>query len=401
VLPGTYAGGTAVQPSYTNGLTKNNLTWTKTIQKNIGIETQLFNSRVSLTVDVYDKLSKDDYYNFELPFYTGFESIEFNAHDLWVSNRGADITLATRNLFRNSPLQWNTQLTVSYNKNAIAKLPNNNRTFVVDDAYGASRIYAVGQPIYEMFQLKYMGVYNRQSDIPFNPLTGNVVTYFKGNHKVVPGDPIWLDVNNIGDVWPDEDNGAQYGDRIPTGDPNPRFTGGWVNDFTYKNFSLSIVSIYTWKRDVINTYFQQQIGNIVGGYSSNIYTFANGRLPDLSGINYWTPEKAMKDASYKADFPSINPFGPSYYQFIPISSMFNEDGSYFKIKNVVLGYQLPHSFTQKIKLAGARVYAIADNVLTLTNSTMPNPELVDQLGNYTGGIYPTPFKVTVGVDIQF
>ena len=400
-LPGTYNGDAAIQPSYTNGLTKNNLSWTKTIQKNIGVDAHLFGSRVTLTVDLYDKLSKDDYYDFQLPFYTGYQSINFNAHDLWVSNRGVDITIGTRNLSSKSPLQWNMQLTISHNKNLIAKLPNNNRTFVIDDYYGISRIYAVGQPIYEMFQLKYAGVYNNQSEIPFNPLTGNSLTYFKGNHKVVPGDPIWLDVNKIGDVWPDEDNGAQYGDRIPTGDPNPKFTGGWVNDFTYKNFSLSILSVFTWKREVVNTFFQQQISNIVGGYSSSIYSFANNRLPDLSGINYWTPQKIKSDPNYKADFPSINPFGPSYYQYIPISSMFNEDGSYFKVKSVVLGYQLPQSLISKAKINGARVYAVVDNVLTLKNGTMPNPELVDQLGVYTGGLYPTPTKITFGLDIQF
>ncbi len=399
-IPGTYNGSTAIMPSYTNGLTKNNLTWTKTTQKNIGLDGQFFNNRLGISVDAYDKISKDDYYNFQLPFYTGYQSVQFNAHDLWVSNRGLDLTISTKNLSRNSKLQWNMQITLSYNKNAIAKLPNNNRTFVVDDPYGASRIYAVGQPIYEMFQLKYMGVYNNQSQIPFNPLTGNVITYFKGNHKVVPGDPIWLDVNKIGDVWPDEDNGNQYGDRIPTGDPNPKYTGGWVNDFTYKNFSLSILSVFTLKRDVINTSFQSQISSIVGGYSSSIYSFASNRLPDLTGLNYWTPAKA-KDPNYSADFPSINPFGPSYYQFIPISSMFNEDGSYFKIKNVVLSYQLPNSLLKVAKVNRAKVYGIIDNVLTFKNSTMPNPELVDQLGQYTGGLYATPTRFTIGLDIQF
>jgi TonB-linked SusC/RagA family outer membrane protein len=400
-IPGTYNGGIAIQPSYTNGLTKNNLTWTKTTQKDFGIDAQFFNSRITLAVDIYEKLSKDDYYDFELPFYTGFQSIKFNAHDLWVSNRGVDITLSTKNLSRQSPLQWNMQLTLSHNKNAIAKLPNNNRTFVIDDYYGVSRIFAVGQPIYEMFQLKYLGVYNNQSEIPFDPVTGEGLTYFKGNHKVVPGDPKWQDVNNIGDVWPDEDNGAAYGDRIATGDPNPKFTGGWVNEFTYKNFSLSVLSIFTWKRDIVNTYFQQQISNIVGGYSSNIYTFANSRLPDLSGLNYWVPQKAKDDPNYKADFPSINPFGPSYYQYIPISSQFNEDGSYFKVKSISLSYRLPESVIQRLKIKGISVYSTIDNVFTLKKGTMPNPELVDQLGIYTGGLYPTPTRITLGADIQF
>lgn len=401
-IPGTYNGSAVIAPSYTNGLTKDNLTWAKTTQKNIGLESQFFNNRLSLVVDAYDKISKDDYYNFQLPFYTGFQSLAFNAHDLWVSNRGVDITIGTHNLSPKNPLQWNMQLTISYNKNALAKLPNSNRTFEIDDASGIGRIFTVGQPIYEMFQLKYQGVYNKQSDIPFDPLTGKNITYFKGNHTVIPGDPIWQDVNKIGDVWDGEDNGAQYGDRVPTGNPNPKFTGGWVNDFTYKNFSLSIVSVFTWKRDVINTFFQQQIANIVGGYSSSIYTFANDRLPDLRKIDYWTPQKAAaKGGNYHANFPSINPFGASYYQFIPISSMFNEDGSYFKVKNVVLGYQLPASFIKKAKLSRARIYCILDNVLTLKKGTMPDPEAVDQLGNYTGGLYPLPIKCTFGVDIQF
>jgi TonB-linked SusC/RagA family outer membrane protein len=400
-IPGTYGGSTAIQPSYTNGLTKNNLTWTKTIQKNLGVDAQFFGSRIGLSVDIYDKISKDDYYNFQLPFYTGYQSVQFNAHDLWVSNRGMDLSLTTKNLSSKSKFQWNSQITLSYNKNAIAKLPNNNRTFVIEDAYGTGRIFAVGQPIYEMFQMKYMGVYNNQSQIPFNPLTGNSITYFKGNHKVVPGDPIWLDVNKIGDVWTDEDNGNQYGDRMPTGDPNPKFTGGFVNDFSYKNWSLSVLSIFTFKRDVINTSFQSQISSIVGGYSSSINSFASNRLPDLSGLNYWTPDKATKDPNYSATFPSINPFGPSYYQFIPISSMFNEDGSYFKVKNIVLSYQVPISATKLIKINRARVYCIVDNVFTIKNSTMPNPELVDQLGQYTGGLYATPTRFTMGVDIQF
>ena len=252
-----------------------------------------------------------------------------------------------------------------------------------------------------MFQLKYGGVYNNQSEIPFDPLTGKSLTYFKGNHVVVPGDPIFVDVNKIGDVWTDEDNGAQYGDRIPTGDPNPKFTGGWVNNFTYKNFSLSILSVFTWKRTVVNTFFQQQISNVVGGYSSNIYTFANSRLPDLSGLNYWVPQNAKANPNYKADFPSLNPFGPSYYQYIPISSMFNADGSYFKISSISLAYSLPRAWMTKAKLKGINVYGVIDNVGTLKNSTMPNPELVDQLGVYTGGAYPTPTKFTFGVDVQF
>ncbi|MCU7547779.1 SusC/RagA family TonB-linked outer membrane protein [Chitinophagaceae bacterium LB-8] len=400
-LGGYYNGVQSVQPSYSNGLTKNDLTWTKTIQKNLGMDLFLLKSRLNIMVDVYDKLSKDDYYQFALPFFTGYSDVQFNAHDLWVSNRGVDITLGANILPENRKLHWGTQLTLSHNQNLIAKLPNNNRTFVITDAGDISRIYSVGQPVYEMFQIKYLGVYNYESEIPFNPLTGKKVTYFKGNHVVVPGDPKWLDLNKDFDVWSGEDNGDQYGDRMPTGNPNPKFTGGWVNDFSYKNLSLSIVSVFTLKRDVYNTYFQSQIANITGGYSSSMSKFAENRLPDLTGIDYWTPAKAAAKGGYQASFPTINPALGSYYQYIAISDMFVTDGSYFKVKTISLGYEMPPTLLKKIKLKKARVYSMLDNVLTLKNSSMPNPELVDQLGVYTGGLYPVSKKLTIGLDITF
>jgi hypothetical protein len=401
VISGTYDGQQAVQPSYNNGLTKNNLSWARSLQKNLGVELNMLNSHINIVAEFYDKLDKDGIYDFSLPFFTGYSSINFNAHDLWVDNRGVDLTLNTKNLSPQSKLQWNSTLILTFNKNRIARLPNNNRTFAADDWYGISRIYQVGQPIYEYFQMHYQGVYNRLSEIPFNPLTGNRITYFKGNHRVQPGDPIWMDANGDGDVWSDEDNGDQFGDRIPTGDPNPKFTGGFTNDFSYKNFSLSIVSVFTWKRTVVNTFFQEQLDGIGG----NINNLAKNRLPDLSGLDYWTPAKANdpKNPDYKASFPSVTPFGGYFYQFFPFSDMFNVDGSYFKVKYVTLSYLLPKSFTDRLKLKRASLSAQMTNVFTIKNkhNTMPDPELVDQFGVYSGNIYPQPQVFTFGIDIQF
>lgn len=249
-----------------------------------------------------------------------------------------------------------------------------------------------------MFQMKYAGVYNSYSQIPFNNITGNYITYFKGNHKVQPGDPIWVDVNHIGDVWSGEDNGNQYGDLVPSGDPNPRVTGGWVNDFSYYNFSLSIVSVFTWKRTVVNTFQQQQFNSLT---NNGVNSFAQNRLPDLSGLDYWTPTKAAAKQNYQANFPAINPFEGNFYQFFPFSTMFNEDGSYFKIKTVMLGYEVPAQWVRKAKINGVRLYGLVDEVLTLKKAHIPNPEGVDQLGIYTGGLYPVPTKITFGVNIQF
>lgn len=394
-IPGTYNGNIAVQPSYNNGLTKNDLTWAKSTQKNIGLDGQLFGSRISFSVDMYEKLSKNDYYNFQLPFFTGFGNINFNAKDLWINNRGVDITIGTKNFSHSSSVQWNMQITASFNKNVIAKLPNNNRTFLVDAGRSAIRLYAVGQPIYQMYQMIYGGVYTNINQLPFNPNTGAVRTYRGGWSPIQVGQPIFLNQANSNDIWNFGDTG---GDGIPSGDPNPKVTGGWVNDFTYKNFSLSLLSIFTWKRTIINSFKQQQIEQIVGG---DISSFANGRMPDLSGLNYWIPQNSKSNPNYQPTFGSLDPFGGYYSQYASASTLFNEDGSYFKLKNIVLAYQLPRSIIKKAKIKNVKFYAIVDNVFTLSKSTVPDPEAIDQLGNYSGGLYPLSKKFTFGIDVQF
>ncbi|MDH7460582.1 SusC/RagA family TonB-linked outer membrane protein [Chitinophagaceae bacterium 26-R-25] len=397
----SYNGNTTIRPDYSNGLTKNNLTWSTNIDKNVGLDAFFLNNKVTLSVDVYDRLTKGDFYDFNLPFYVGYDQINFNANDLWVSNKGMDLTIGANRIKIAKDLRWGTNLVLSYNKNRIAKLPNDNRTFAVTDYAGVSRIYAVGQPIYEMYMLKYQGVYNHESDIPFNPITGKKITYFKGNHTVKAGDPIWQDVNQDYDVWSGEDNGDQYGDRLPVGDPNPAITGGWTNDFSYKNFTLSVLCVFSGKRSVYNTFFQQQVANVVGGYNSSMKTFATTRTPDMTNINYWTPQKANAKPDYKADFPSINPFEGGYYQYTPMSNQFVEDGSYFKIAAVTLGYQLPNNLLRRLTLKNARLYMMANNLATFSRSSMPNPELVSGIGVYSGGQYPTPIKFTFGVDVTF
>lgn len=403
---GTYGGGTAVSPSFTNGLTKDDLTWSRTYQKDVGLEFQLLNNRVYAMADVYDKTTKGDYFDFNLPFFTGYQNITFNGNDLWVDNRGLDLTLTGHILSDKSKLHWTSTLNISFNKNIIARLPNNNRSFEIDDYYGVGRIYSVGQPIYEMFQMKYAGVYNNASQIPVNPITGQVLTYFKTYYPVQAGYPIWIDQNHDYDVWSGENNGDNYGDRVPSGNPNPKYTGGFINDFSYKNFTLSIISVFCGKRDIVNIYKQSQIADVFsfpsGNYSSTANAMAANWLPNLSGLNYWVPRQAVKNGStYSASFPALNPYGPNYYQFLPFSTMFNENGAFFKIKNIVLAYNLPEAWIKPLKISRARLYGTVDNVYTFTHSTVPDPEAVNQLGIYTGGNYPVPHKFTFGLDVTF
>ena len=394
----TYDGGSIATPSFTKPLTLSNLTWNKAEQSNIGFDLNLFDSRLTFVFDAYRKITKDPIMAFPFPFYTGYTKLSYNV-PMTIYNEGFDLTVSSRNFSKESQFQWNTNLNVSYNKNRIGSLPYGDKSFYADSrGWNQQLIYRVGSPIYQWAQMIYQGVYNRLEDIPVNPITGNKLTYFKTYNPVFPGYPNWLDINGDWDVWSDEDKGAADGDLVPTGDPNPKFTGGLYNEFAYKNFSLGILATFTFGRDIINTLKSNQFSNI----GNNVYNFANRRLPDLKDVNYWTPEKA-NDPNYQAGFPSISPYGTYFYQFFPFSTMWNENGNYVKFKTITLGYLLPESITKKsgLGLSRVRFYGMLDNVYTIQSATVPDAELISPQGEYSGGAYPLPRKYTLGVEINF
>lgn len=394
----TYDGESVAMPSFSKPLTLPTLTWNKSSQTNIGADISLFDSRLNITADVYRKETKNPIFQFDFPFYTGYTKLSYNV-PMKILNEGMDLSIQTRNLGNESPLKWTTNLNISYNRNRIASLPYGNRSFSMSSRdYNQNLLFTVGGPIYGWSQMLYQGVYNRAGDIPVNPITGKALTYFKGNNQVFAGYPHWKDVNGDFDVWSDEDKGAQDGDLVPTGDPNPRFTGGLYNEFTWKRFSLGILGTFTFKRDIINTFKSNQYANVFN--FGGIANFANSRLPDLSEVDYWTPTKA-KDPNYSAGFPSLSPYSANFYQFLPFSTMWNEKGDYFKIKTITIGYQLEPRWVNKLGIKGARIYGIMDNIATFQSASVPDAELVSPQGEYSGGSYPLPKKVTLGLEVTF
>ncbi len=397
VQQGTYNGTVIATPSFNKPFSLPDLTWNKSNQLNVGFDLYMFKNRLNITVDAYRRNSLNPLLDLPFPFFTGYTKQYYNA-PLKILNEGFDILIQTRNLGRGSKLQWTTNLNMSINKNRIAALPNGNRTFYANSyGYNQQLIYQVGSPIYGWAQMKYQGVYNNQAQIPVNPLTGQPISYFKTYYPVKPGFPIWQDVNHDWDVWSDEDKGEATGDLVATGNPNPRITGGLYNEFNYKNFSLGVLCVYTIGRDIINTFESSQYTN-VWNYG-DINTFASHRLPDLSKVNYWRPDQSSKNPNYSADFPSLSPYGPNYYQFFPFSTLWNENGSYFKIRSLTLGYNFDRNKLERFKLQGLRIYSILDNIYVFQKSKVPDAELVSPQGEYRGTAYPLPRKYTLGIEI--
>lgn len=401
---GYYNGIAMGTPNFNtgNGVTDKNLTWEPTKQLDLGFDASFLKDRIDITFDYYNKKQSSKYYTFPLAFYTGYTQQTSNS-GLSVGNSGIEVNINTHNLSPASKFQWTTNLNFSYNRNKILSLPNGNRTIYANyndpnSGLSVNYIFQVGKPLYILNQMIYQGIYNSQSQIPVNPYTGQVLTYFKTYYPVKPGYPIWKDANGDYDVWSDEDKGNAQGDLLPAADPNPAITGGFNNNFTYKSWSLAIGTSFTLKRDIINSLQSNQFDRWSGG----IYNFTNSGIPDLSKLGFWNPALAAQNPNgYSAKFPALNPSGAYFYQFFPFSTMFNENGAYLKINYISLGYKLPKKVLDALKITGCRFYATLDNVYTFQKANLPNAEQVNPFGIYDGATYPIPKKLTIGVNVQF
>lgn len=399
---GYYNGIPEGTPNYNtnNGVTNKNYTWEPTKQLDLGIDASFLDNRIDVTVDYYNKIQSNKYYTFPLAFYTGYTQQTSNS-GLSVGNKGFEFNIDTHNLPPTSKLKWTTNFNFSYNSNKILSLPNGNRTIYADyidpnTGLDVNYIFEVGKPLYVMNQMIYQGVYNNQAQIPVNPYTGAALTYFKGGVKVIPGYPIWKDVNGDYDVWSDEDRGNAQGDLVPTGDPNPKITGGFSNNFSYKNFSLGFTTTFTLGRTIINTLAADQLDY----WSSGTTNFTNAGIPNLTTIGFWNPSLANKPG-YNAKYPALSPNSYYFYQFFPFSTMYNENGAYFKIVNISVGYKLPQSLCDKLKITSCRFYGMLENIATFQKASVPDAEQVNPFGEYDGATYPVPKKATLGVTVQF
>ena len=375
----TYNGVTAINHD-PGTVTQDNLTWEKAVQSNIGIDADFFNNRLQVVADVYNRGTKDIFFKLKMPSTSGYDEVFTNS--VGVRNIGFEFNISGKVFSPEKSFQWNPRLILSMNRNQITKLPDGNRDIVID-YNGTTYILSKGRPINEFYQVKSNGVYATQGDVPFDPRTGNLITYWDGSVVAGAGTYRWMDQNGDYDVW-------DRNDLVRTGDPNPKVTGGFSNTFSYKNFSLEVFTSFALGRDVYNTY----VASLLTNYKQ-IGNFYGQGLIDLSKLSIW------RNPGDVADYADINPYKSYYYQFNTFSSAYMEDGSYARIKYINLGYRFKTEWLKKAKISALQVYGIMDNVYTFQKSNLPDVEAVDALGIYNGNGYPLPRKFTLGFRATF
>ncbi|MEO8198950.1 MAG: TonB-dependent receptor [Gemmatimonadota bacterium] len=310
------SGGTAP-----TRLANPDLKWESTSQFDIGIDADLFGERVNLSVDYYRKHTQDLLLELPITSTAGFSSIISNAGA--IQNNGIEVALTTINKQSDRPggFHWSTTFNFAANRNRVTDLANNSP--VTGGIRSINRV-EVGQPIGAFYTLKFLGV---------DPDSGNA---------------IYEDVNNDGVI--------DSGDRQIVGSPFPDFTGGFINDMSVGRFSLSTFFTFSVGADVFN--------------AMRIFSDAGGWYTDNQFSNVMNRWQKPGDVT---DVPRASYDGTSGAR--EISSRFIEDGSYLRLKEVSLGYELPERLSGWLGMSRAHVYVSGRNLFTITGYTGYSPEV--------------------------
>lgn len=363
-----------------NKIPNSDLKWETTSTLDLGVDFGTLGNRLNFTADYYYKNTENLLWNVSIPLSSGFGSIFSNHGTMrnWGIELGLSYDLITNN--RAGAFTWNTNLMYSMNRNKVTSLPNVTPGRPGGYLSGHLRVEGSwleeGQPIGLWKYYVYDGVFENQEMLDATIVNANGETVAKHPKALTNdglGSPKFKDLNQDGKI--DKE------DWEFIGDPNPDFIFSWTNNFTYKNFDLSIF---------INGSYGNDIMHLGRGEYGMVSPFASQRRDVL---NYWTPTNTNTNIPAPRTAP---------HAYLPLSSWMIEDGSYIRLKNVVLGYRFPIRKT----IESLRVYVSAQNLLTITNYSGYDPEVSSKGGsNLQPGVdynpYPTSRVFTLGVNVAF
>jgi TonB-linked SusC/RagA family outer membrane protein len=364
---------------YKSSVGNTDLRWENTVSTNLGLDVGLLNNRIELIVDAYVRVTNDLFYSLALPRTTGFTEIRrVNLGSL--ENRGVELMMTSYNL--TGDFSWNTSFNIAFNRNKITDLLEFNgisdRVIApndIGDAEGPYGLFRIGEPTGNFYGYKWLGIWGtpEYTDIPA-----------EWGANVKPGDVVFEDVN-------DNFRYGRIDDHQLIGNALPLHTGGFTNNFAYKGVDLNIVMNWSYGNDIYN--MSRAVMESMASLRNQLATTADRWSPNNTNATIPRAFQGANSASGAANNDA--------------NSSFVEDGSFLRVRNVTLGYNLPETLTDKIALSNARIYVSAQNLFTFTNYTGLDPEN-QNLGASQGGIpslgidfltQPQPRVFMVGVNV--
>jgi TonB-linked SusC/RagA family outer membrane protein len=410
---GSFYYGLGGQTSYgysSAGLVNANLLWESTISRNIGLDIS-FLKRFSLTVDAYNNSSSNLLLNVPIASTYGYSTQLQNIGK--TSNKGIEFNL-TALVASAAEFTWNASLNMSFNKNTVEALGVNQQAFFPAASWGVSGqptdyIAKIGQPVGAMFGLVADGMY-RAADFDYNSAT-RVYTLKAGvvnNSAIIgtvqPGSIKYKDLNGDGKI--DLTN-----DRTIIGNPTPKFSGGFNNQFAYKNWDMSIFVNFVYG----NTIYNASKVELTNGYTNNanMLDMMKGRWKTVSengttlqyvngsgqviGVDPAILATANINATIWQPLKSTGAFYPSSWAM--------EDGSFIRINNLTIGHTVSSKQLSKLKISKLRFYLTGNNLAVFTNYTGYDPEVSVSNNGLTPGLdysaYPKSRSFVFGLNATF
>ncbi|HBB92853.1 MAG: TonB-dependent receptor [Bacteroidetes bacterium GWF2_49_14] len=391
-----------------------NLKWEATSQFNLGLDMSLFYGRVDLSVDLYNKQTKDMLLQLSIPSYlggTGWDDISAPYANVGkMENKGVEITLLTRNIMREK-FSWTTDFTFTLNRNLVKELDAADRVYWGSlywySEFQTVSMTAAGYPLGVFYGYQTEGIFTDQQDILnhavqiVDPTSVSSETP-KGKNLVNKTTGVW-----IGDIKFKDMNGdgvINTDDQTVIGDPNPDFSFGFNNTFSYGPFDLSIYLAGAYGYDILN------YSRVVTEGMTSIYNNQSAAVDNRARIGLIDPNGSDLDPAnvylLNTDAALPRPTTTDNNRNNRMSDRFIEDGSYLRIQNVSLSYTLPNRWAQALKVDKLRVYVNGQNLLVLSNYSGYDPEIGafnqnSRMQNIDMGRYPTPKMVSFGLDIEF
>jgi len=372
------------------------LLWESTAQWNVGTDVSFLNQRIFLTVDAYQKNTSNLLLNAELPTSSGYTKGYKNIGE--TENRGLEFTINTKNI-KTKNFTWSTNFNISFNENKVVALTDNQKTLLsnagFDVQYNSMPNYftQIGYPLGLMYGYMYEGTYKYDDFLETSPNVYTIKTgvpTFTGDPKVGPGYPKYRDLNGDGKI--------DSNDQTVIGRGTPIHIGGLNNTLTYKNFDFSIFFQWSYGNDILCAN-QLAFGQYTGRQLSNLFASFKDR---------WSPSNPTSDIPVATNLSAAagNPTIINSSSLTVYSSRVIQDGSFLRLKNINLGYNLSPKALKALKINKLRLFVTANDIWVLTKYTGGyDPEVSVRNSALTPGFdysaYPRALSVNAGLNLIF
>jgi TonB-dependent starch-binding outer membrane protein SusC len=347
-------GSTFAYGSTVNGLANPDLKWEETTQFDLGLDLGLFNNKINLIVDYYNRSNKDLLIQTQLPASTGL-GLPGQSPTQWVNaasmkNNGIEVAVSYGN--NSKVIKWDVSVNATYSTNEVTALGTLGNTPIskgeFEGGIGNSTRTDIGHPLGSFYGYKFDHVAVDQAEVDqlnarISEASGGAVTTYQTGLK--PGDRLWKDADGNGYI---DDK-----DRTYIGNPSPKWQFGAIFNAAYKNLD-----------------FQFMLQGVAG------VDIANGNQFELAGMSkpFNSTTDVLRRWRNPGDVTDIPAAGQDPLSNLAFSDWYVENGSYLKVKNIVLGYTLPHTMFKSV-IEKFRIYIAVQNAFTMTNYSGLDPEI--------------------------